>query len=301
MVTDYKEYMKYFVNSNRFKGKSSILFKAFYVFLVILLMVGICSANQMTNFNMNRKLFISEMNTVSFSTQQLIKQRKSASKDSIGFFHTVLFNLKNNVYHMAKDPTFYAVIGGLAIAPVLLKSEKPKLSESWGGKDDADKFFEYGNITGSIIFPIIIPGVALSIGKLGNSSKLLSLGSDLICAQAINAFLTIFLKRIVDRKRPDGSSFSFPSGHTSASFTTAGMIWYHLGPKWGVPTELGATYVGLSRLQENKHYLSDVIAGAILGSFVSSEIAHYRHKKHYPHIKPIFKANATGLELGFSF
>gem|GEM_PF-1177077 len=295
--------MRYFLDSNKNLSVrfSLVIFRAFYIFFVMLPMVEICSANEIINFNINKKQFILKMNTVSFFTQQSVNQQRFVSKDSSSFPRVVFSKLKKSVYHMAKDPVFYAVIGGLVITPSFLKSEKPKLSESWGGKDDDDEFFEYGDITGSIIFPIVIPGVAFSIGKLGNSPKALSLSSDLICAQAVNAFLTLTLKRVLDRKRPNGSSFSFPSGHTSASFTTAGTIWYHFGPKWGIPSELGATYVGLSRLQENKHYLSDVIAGAILGSFVSYEIVHYGNKKYYPTIKPVFKAHITGLELGFSF
>jgi membrane-associated phospholipid phosphatase len=59
--------------------------------------------------------------------------------------------------------------------------------------------------------------------------------------------------------------FSFPSGHTSSAFATAAVLERHYGWKVGVPAYAAATYVGGSRLSENKHYLSDVIFGAAIG------------------------------------
>jgi len=97
--------------------------------------------------------------------------------------------------------------------------------------------------------------------------------SDLLRAQAINGILTLSLKGIINRPRPDGAPYSFPSGHTSTSFATAAVIYRHFGWKWGLPAAAAATYVGLSRLQENKHYLSDVIAGAVLGGYVGYKVA----------------------------
>lgn len=60
--------------------------------------------------------------------------------------------------------------------------------------------------------------------------------------------------------------YAFPSGHTSSAFAAAGVGVKHYGWKWGALAEAAALYVGLSRLQENKHYVSDVIGGAVLAA-----------------------------------
>lgn len=82
-------------------------------------------------------------------------------------------------------------------------------------------------------------------------------------------FLLAFTTR---RDRPSGGDFlgfpsSFPSGHTSSAFATATSLSYAYGWKAGIPSFALATGIGLARLSENRHWLSDVVAGAFLGVF----------------------------------
>ena len=69
----------------------------------------------------------------------------------------------------------------------------------------------------------------------------------------------------MNRTRPDGTHYSFPSGHASASFATAAVLQQHFGWKTGLFAYGAAAYASTSRLSENKHYASDVIFGAALG------------------------------------
>ena len=73
------------------------------------------------------------------------------------------------------------------------------------------------------------------------------------------------LKRIIDKERPDGGRYSFPSGHSSSSFTGAAFLGKRYGWKVGLPAYLLATYVGYSRIHADKHDLYDVIGGATSG------------------------------------
>ena len=43
------------------------------------------------------------------------------------------------------------------------------------------------------------------------------------------------------------------------------MLWRHLGWKAGAPASLLAAYISAARLQQNAHYMSDVLFGAALG------------------------------------
>lgn len=77
----------------------------------------------------------------------------------------------------------------------------------------------------------------------------------------------------VGRERPNGeNNKSFPSGHTSNAFTLAAVAERHYGWKVGVPACLAAGLVGASRLEQDKHYLSDVVAGAALGYVVGRTV-----------------------------
>jgi len=77
--------------------------------------------------------------------------------------------------------------------------------------------------------------------------------------------VTHSLKRIINKERPNGGDYSFPSGHTSAAFTGAAFIERKYGLKYGIPSYLLASYVGWSRIHANKHDKWDILGGAILG------------------------------------
>ena len=80
---------------------------------------------------------------------------------------------------------------------------------------------------------------------------------------------TYSIKLGVNRTRPNGSDHSFPSGHTSCAFSSAGYIHQRYGYEKGRVAYLAAAFVGWSRIQANKHYATDVLAGAALGSIIS--------------------------------
>jgi membrane-associated phospholipid phosphatase len=82
------------------------------------------------------------------------------------------------------------------------------------------------------------------------------------------AGLTYVLKHAVRKPRPEhNGSYSFPSGHTSASFQGAAFIQRRYGWKWGTAAYVAAAYVGWSRIEgeSDKHDFTDVAAGAAIG------------------------------------
>ena len=77
---------------------------------------------------------------------------------------------------------------------------------------------------------------------------------------------TTGLKQIVTEERPDQSNdHSFPSGHTSVSFAAAATIEKRFGWQMGVPAHLVAAFVGVARVEADKHFVHDVVAGAAIG------------------------------------
>ncbi|WP_019673937.1 phosphatase PAP2 family protein [Psychrobacter lutiphocae] len=83
---------------------------------------------------------------------------------------------------------------------------------------------------------------------------------------ATNAVATYGLKKAIDRERPDHSdNDSFPSAHTSIAFQGASFIHKRYGFEYSIPAYVGATFVGYSRIDADKHHTTDVLAGAALG------------------------------------
>jgi len=74
------------------------------------------------------------------------------------------------------------------------------------------------------------------------------------------------LKQVIHEERPDGSGDdSFPSGHTTIAFASAGFIQKRYGWQVGLPATLAAAFVGFTRVQSNNHWIQDVVAGAVIG------------------------------------
>jgi hypothetical protein len=107
-----------------------------------------------------------------------------------------------------------------------------------------------------------------TVGAIAKNRPMAHFGADLVSAQAINGVLTQGMKFAVRRERPDGSggSYSFPSGHTSSTFATAAVVWRHFGWKFGAPVVAAGAWVGASRVQLRRHWMSDVVFGAAVGT-----------------------------------
>jgi membrane-associated phospholipid phosphatase len=97
------------------------------------------------------------------------------------------------------------------------------------------------------------------------TNRVSHLGFDLVRALIVSQVLTQGIKLVAQRDRPTGECCAFPSGHASATFATASVLERHLGYRAAWPTFVVATYVGASRLHDNRHQLSDVVFGAALG------------------------------------
>lgn len=86
---------------------------------------------------------------------------------------------------------------------------------------------------------------------------------------AIMTGVTQSLKYAVDRPRPDGGSRSFPSGHTGTAFMAATMLHKEYGwrsPWWSIGGYSVAAFTGISRILNDRHWMSDVVAGAAIGT-----------------------------------
>jgi undecaprenyl-diphosphatase len=107
--------------------------------------------------------------------------------------------------------------------------------------------------------------------------KTRKLGLTVALSLALEALLcNVIIKPLVARTRPfdintaielliaKPRDFSFPSGHTGASFAVASALFFKKS-KLYIPTGILAILIAFSRLYLYVHYPSDVICGAILG------------------------------------
>lgn len=141
------------------------------------------------------------------------------------------------------------------------------------------------------------PPLALGIGAgllgagLGTQETVLvRTGRDALVAMGLAGFLTVAAKVVVGRARPTTergthhfeplrfttSYNSFPSGHTSQAFALAAAIAAHTrlrAVRFGMYGAAGI--VGIARVAADRHFASDVVAGAILGTVVGRGVVHH--------------------------
>ncbi len=150
-----------------------------------------------------------------------------------------------------------------------------------------------------------IGGGLYLIGRIGKFDRIADLGwhgSEAIIASDL---VTYVLKGVTGRARPFVSSDtnphdfkllkgfgnndrqSFPSGHAETAFAAAAAVTAETGRWWPKSTWIvgpvmytGATLVGLSRMYHSKHWASDVVLGAAIGTFAGQKVVQYSHSHH---------------------
>jgi membrane-associated phospholipid phosphatase len=147
----------------------------------------------------------------------------------------------------------------------------------------------------------IVAGGAYAVGRLARSDHFADLGFHGAEALALGGALTGLVKGIAGRQRPyvderdadnfafgagfgSGARTSFPSGHTTAAFAVAAAItaetrhWWPGAPRVITPVLYGgASLVGLARVYDDRHWASDVIVGAAIGTAAGRWVVRHSH------------------------
>ena len=142
-------------------------------------------------------------------------------------------------------------------------------------------------------------------GRVSHDGRFRAATYDALQATIVSQAYTFALKSALHRTRPDGSDhLSFPSGHASNAFAWATVASHYYGPKAGVAAYTAAGLIGLSRVDKNKHHVSDVLAGATLGCIVGKTILRENgepvRSRRQLFVTPATDAQGSGLGLQLS-
>jgi membrane-associated phospholipid phosphatase len=151
---------------------------------------------------------------------------------------------------------------------------KNELQEDHGRfANQVDNFLQY------------LPGVAvygLNLAGIKGKHNLLDATGIYVMTGVIAGISVESVKKIANRQRPDASNnYSFPSGHTATAFASAEFLkqeYKDVSPLYGVAGYAIATGTGILRLYNNKHWVSDVVAGAGFG-IASTKLAYFLYPK----------------------
>ena len=122
-------------------------------------------------------------------------------------------------------------------------------------------------------------GMGLIILLFGGAERYLAVGSAALAA-ATGIAIFLYVKKATGRKRPctfephcwatllPPDQFSFPSGHTITAFAVA-LSLSRFYPDLGVGLMFCAFSIAASRILLGMHFLSDVLAGAAIGTMLA--------------------------------
>lgn len=166
---------------------------------------------------------------------------------------------------------------------------------------------------------MFVPGIsvyALNLAGVKGEHRLGDATAIWFISSAICNGLTFGTKKITGVMRPDESNpFSFPSGHTSQAFATAEFmrLEYRNHSAWyGIGAYSVAIATGALRMYHDKHWFSDVIAGAGVG-IISTRLSYWMYPRikkalggkgdgrYHTMIAPSYNNGAIGFSLACSF
>lgn len=165
-------------------------------------------------------------------------------------------------------------------------------------------FADVGDVMGGIPVQFGISALPIAAGGITGKKEWVNFGTDNLQAQFFSGGFAFLLKELTHRARPEtgegayawygpfkgGDNKSFYSGHTTLAFATATMIYLHSQKKWWVAV-IGYTLasgVGISRMAGQQHWLSDVVAGAAMGTAISYFV-YQKQEKRRQHNKNLLK------------
>jgi membrane-associated phospholipid phosphatase len=195
------------------------------------------------------------------------------------------------------------VIGTVAIRP-LDKRSATVLQDTLRQKSRLYRVSATGFRTIAIPGAFVIGTTMYAAGRLSHSERFAELGLYGTEALLVGEGTASLMKYTFGRARPfvdtvpnpdnwqlfrgfSSSKYqSFPSGHTVAAFAAAAAVSSETSRWWpgaiyliGPTMYGGAALVGLSRMYENRHWASDVIMGAAIGTFAGTKVVRY-HRTH---------------------
>ncbi|QIY83898.1 phosphatase PAP2 family protein [Chryseobacterium sp. NEB161] len=215
--------------------------------------------------------------SLSIYAQDSLSLRKTAQQDSLIIRDNTLDYKKMIV------PVSLISAGAMVFAiPEINKfdaSVRKEISDHRLNNSKLDNYTQF--IPAALVYGLNVAGVQ---GKHNLKDRTIILATS----QAISSAIVIPAKLMIGRERPDQSNhMSFPSGHAAIAFSTAQFMFreYRDSNFWislsGYPF---AVFTSVYRIINNKHWTTDVLAGAGIG-ILSTEIAYWL----YPKLKILFK------------
>ena len=224
---------------------------------------------------------------------------------------SIVISARSDSLHRPGKPLFTRrdayVAAGFAVATVALFPADKRIAIRLQDSTTQANRFAHHAATGIELIAspgaYVIGGGLYAVGRIAHIPRATDLGLHGVEAVLMADVITGLLKGAAGRARPfavgdtlprafklgrgflKGDNYtSFPSGHTTTAFAAASAVTSETSRWWPRSTLFiapvmygGATLVGLSRMYHNKHWASDVVLGAGIGTFSGLKVVRYNH------------------------
>lgn len=257
-----------------------------------------------------------------FWTVLLLSRPISAQVDSLNLNRDYLNSYWQNSRHLVTAPVrwngkqllTFASLGGITVA---ISAADRNVSTFFQENQTVglSRVSTYGLEPLANYYAFFTIGALMVHGLTNDNNKGSATAMMAIQSYLISGLLVKAPKYLFGRIRPNawwdpepnewygpGNGKSFPSGHTTSAFSVASVVAYQYRDKPWIPiASYGlATLVGVSRLYDNKHWVSDVFAGAVLGTVTGYFICR-QHEKQMVQIVPVAGDDVYGLQATISW
>ena len=182
----------------------------------------------------------------------------------------------NNLFTYRHFGVATAGLGLAAIAHTQDNEVEGSLRETFIGRGPSD----ITNVYGASSFNLPASFGIWGLGKATGRGAMEETGAALLRTLALTQLVVGPIKFAVGRERPDGSNrLSFPSGHTANRFAVARFLHRCYGRRVGIPMYAVGGFVAAGRIEDDRHYLSDVVMGAVLGAIVGNAVTLERQER----------------------
>lgn len=211
--------------------------------------------------------------------------------------------------------------GGIGIVSLLSTLDEPIRNRAANSGQFIQSYADVTNLLGEPY--VVIPGALgiFGISLLTENTRFQDAAFTSLEALAYASAVTIGLKMLIGRHRPNRTSSaytfsplsgndSFPSGHATAAFAVLvpWALYYPNVLTWSL-VGITAGSTAFARIEKNKHWFSDVLAGSVIG-FTGAYLLSRKHQHKRAaqldntsslRFTPLLFPNHQGMLLEYSF
>lgn len=250
------------------------------------------------------------MPSVAFAAEPISTKTQAPKEIDLGRSVAVLPSTEENLlekyfhdmYSPFVNPATLAVLAGGTLSTLTLvathKDFEDKLLDDAAEAKPLGRYSVIGDYAGQMV-PNVAYAAYQGLAYLFTKDKVAARRMEMMVRVTLAATtMSTILKATVREPRPgnDHELTSFPSGHTTSIFAFATTIAAMHGRYWGVAAYGLAGYVAFSRMNDNRHRLHDLTAGATLGSIYG--LAIYERMRNAA--VPSLKTAETGFQYDFT-